>query len=32
MEEGRNGERVRTGLLINFCVPVLKDGVRRRVL
>jgi len=23
---------IRTGLLINFCVPVLKDGIRRRVL
>jgi GxxExxY protein len=23
---------VKTGLLINFCVPVLKDGIRRRVL
>lgn len=22
----------RVGLLINFCVPVLKDGIRRRVL
>jgi GxxExxY protein len=22
----------RIGLLINFCVPVLKDGIRRRVL
>ncbi len=25
-----SGKRV--GLLINFCVPVLKDGIRRRVL
>jgi GxxExxY protein len=24
--------RVRVGLLINFCVPVLKDGIRRMVL
>jgi GxxExxY protein len=24
--------RVRVGLLINFCVPVLKDGIKRLVL
>lgn len=24
--------RKRVGLLINFCVPILKDGIRRRVL
>src|SRR5262245_26970736 len=24
--------KVRVGLLINFCVPVLKDGLKRRVL